>query len=135
LGTSEEEGFFDMKARRARIVLRSISSIKQEWTASLTGKSQKVKKFDESTIVVTGLETVAKIFSKSRMEILRAIITQKPKSIYELAKILDRDFKNVYSDVQFLNDIGLIKLKDTTSTRKGLMPVARFSGVEFDLVA
>ncbi len=124
-----------MKARRARIVLRSISSIKQEWTASLTGKSQKVKKFDESTIVVTGLETVAKIFSKSRMEILRAIITQKPKSIYELAKILDRDFKNVYSDVQFLNDIGLIKLKDTTSTRKGLMPVARFSGVEFDLVA
>lgn len=124
-----------MKAKRAKIVLKSISSIKQEWTASLNGKGKKPTKMDDCTIVVTGLETVAKIFSKSRMEILRAIITQKPTSIYDLAKILDRDFKNVYSDVQFLNDIGLIKLKETSSTRKGLMPVARFSGVEFDLVA
>ena len=69
------------------------------------------------------------------MEILRAIITQKPESIYDLAKIVNRDFKNVYSDVQFLNNLGLIKLKETGSPRKGLMPIAKFSGVEFDLAA
>jgi predicted transcriptional regulator len=49
--------------------------------------------------------------------------------------MLNRDFKNVHSDVQFLNDVGLIKLKETGNNRKGLKPIAKYSGIELDLVA
>lgn len=122
-----------MKAKKAKIILQSVENIKSDWSSALKGKAK--AKVDDDAIIVTGLETVAKIFSKPRMEILRAIITQKPQSIYELAKIVERDFKNVHSDVQFLNDIGLIKLKETGDVRKGLKPIAKFSGVELDLVA
>ncbi len=122
-----------MKAKKAKIVLQSVASIKEEWTASLGGKVRSTPKNDE--IIVTGLETIAKIFSKTRMEILQAIITRKPQSIYELAKIVDRDFKNVYADVQFLNDVGLIKLKETGDSRKGRKPIAKYSGIELNLVA
>jgi len=122
-----------MKAKKAKIVLQPLDSIKSEWTAALSGKVKSMPQDDE--IIVTGLETIAKIFSKTRMKILQAIITRKPQSIYELAKIVERDFKNVYADVQFLNDVGLIKLKDTGDSRKGLKPIAKYSGIELDLVA
>ena len=122
-----------MKPKKAKLVLQSVEDIKKEWVSALKGKTK--SSAGENVIVVTGLETIAKIFSKPRMEILQAIIAKKPKSIYELAKILDRDFKNVYSDVQFLNDVGLIELKETGDNRKGLKPIAKYSGVELDLAA
>ena len=122
-----------MKPKKAKLVIKSLDEVKQEWVAALKGKTKSIT--GANVIVVTNLETIAKIFSKPRMEILQAIITKKPQSIYELAKILNRDFKNVYSDVQFLNDVGLIKLKETGDNRKGLQPIAKYSGVEFDLVA
>ena len=49
--------------------------------------------------------------------------------------MVDRDFKNVHSDVKLLSEIGLIDLKETTDARKGLRPVAKFSGIELDLAA
>lgn len=122
-----------MKAKKAKIVLQTVDDIKQEWTAALKGKIKAKPKGDE--IIVTGLETIAKIFSKTRMEILQVIITRKPQSIYELAKMVSRDFKNVYSDVQFLSDVGLIRLKGTGDSRNGLKPIAKYSGIELDLVA
>jgi len=122
-----------MKAKKAKIILQSVEDIKKEWTKALKGKVKSKPKGDE--IIVMGLDTIAKIFSKTRMEILRTIITQKPQSIYELAKMVDRDFKNVHGDVQFLNDVGLIKLKETGDSRKGLQPIAKYSGIELDLVA
>jgi len=122
-----------MKAKKIKITIQTVDDIKSEWKLALKGKVKSKPKDDE--IIVAGLKTIAKIFSKTRMEILQTIITKKPQSIYELAKMLDRDFKNVHSDVQFLNDIGLIGLKETKEGRKGMKPFARYSGIELDLVA
>ena len=69
------------------------------------------------------------------MQILQTIAKEKPKSIYELAKILDKDFRNVHTDVKYLNAVGLIELRETNSSRNGLKPVALFSGIEFDWAA
>ena len=86
--------------KHAKIIIRSVDSIKKDWKAALKGKKKSIQKADE--VIFTGIETVAKVFAKTRMEVLRAIILKKPNSIYELAKMLDRDFKNVYSDVKSL---------------------------------
>ena len=122
-----------VKPKKAKIILQSLDGTKAEWKAALKGKLRGIQPNDE--IIVLSLETIAKIFSKTRMQILQAIISQKPKSIYELAKYVERDFKNVHSDVQFLNDVGLIKLQETQSSRNGLKPVAKYSGIELDLIA
>lgn len=122
-----------MKMKHAKIIIRSVDSIKSEWKTALKGKKKALPKGDE--VIFIGIETVAKVFAKTRMQVLRTIITKKPNSIYELAKMLDRDFKNVHSDVRLLSDIGLIELKQTKDARKGLKPVARFSGIELDLAA
>ena len=122
-----------MKLKHAKIIIRSESAIKSEWTEALKGSKKSIQKDGE--IVLASLDTVAKIFSKVRMEILRVIITEDPSSIYDLAKRVNRDFKNVHFDVKLLSQIGLIELKKTGDARNGLHPIAKFSGIDVDLAA
>jgi predicted transcriptional regulator len=122
-----------MKKKHAKIIVKTIENSKREWKEALKGKKKGLQKDDE--IIFVSLEAIARVFSKGRMEILRTIIQKHPKSIYELAKILDRDFKNVHTDVKLLADIGLIDLKETGNNRNGLVPLAKFSGIDLDWAA
>ena|SRR3990167_10038114 len=122
-----------MKRKNAKIIIKSVSEIKKEWKEALKGKKRGSQKDNE--LIFTGLETAAKVFTKNRIEVLKVIISEQPKSIYEISKIVKRDFKNVHSDVKFLAEIGLIELKESGDPRGGLIPVAIFSGIELDLAA
>ncbi len=122
-----------MKKKHAKIIVKTIENTKQEWKEALEGRRKGIQKNDE--IIFTSLEAVARVFSKGRMEILRAVIQDRPKSIYELAKLLKRDFKNVHTDVKLLADIGLLDLKETGNSRNGLIPLAKFSGIDLDWAA
>ena len=57
-------------------------------------------------------ESLGRVITGARIELLHAIRISKPKSIQELAKIVERDFKNVYQDVKLLAECGLIELKE-----------------------
>jgi len=122
-----------MKLKKAKIVIRSVNDIKSEWKEALSG--QKKSRPGKDEIVITSFDILAKIFSKTRMEILRVIITERPRSIYEVAKLVKRDFKNVHADIRLLTDIGLLELKEAGDSRNGLIPVPKFSGIELDLAA
>lgn len=122
-----------MKLKKAKIVIKSVDTIKEEWKDALKGNKKSIQKDNE--LVFTGPETVAKVFSKTRLEILLTIINQDPRSIYDVAKILKRDFKNVHSDIKFLEEVGLIELQETNDARNGLRPIAKFSGIELNLAA
>jgi predicted transcriptional regulator len=56
------------------------------------------------------------LLSDERARILHTIKTKNPPSIYNLAKILGRDFKSVREDVKLLQGFGFLEL-DTN--RKG----------------
>ncbi len=71
-------------------------------------------------------ETLGKVITGARLELLSAIKHQKPRSIQELARIVDRDFKNVYNDVKLLAEYGLIDLKES-GPRKAAVPMAKYS--------
>ena len=55
-------------------------------------------------------------FTDKRVELLKAIKKHEPKSIYGLAKILKRDYKNVYDDVKNLRMLGFISKKELKVT-------------------
>jgi predicted transcriptional regulator len=61
-------------------------------------------------VYFTSLEAVRSLLSDKRMALLHLIRECRPKSIYELAKISGRDFKNVHSDVTLLKRYGLIRM-------------------------
>ena len=122
-----------MEKRTAKIRVRSIEEISKEWKMAFEGKFRYIQ--PESELVFVEFEAVAQIFSRTRMELLKCLLTSDPKSIYELAKFLGRDFKNVHQDVEFLRGVGLLDLVATGGARKELKPVARYSSIELELVA
>lgn len=59
-----------------------------------------------------GLAVLRQILSNEKARLLHVIKTQKPDSIYDLAKKLGRSFKSVRDDVKLLERFGFIELTE-----------------------
>lgn len=57
-----------------------------------------------------GLSALRKILTKEKARMLDTIKYKKPKSIYALAKLLERPFKAVMDDIKLLERFGFIDL-------------------------
>jgi len=57
-----------------------------------------------------GVLALRQLLSNEKARILHVIKTQKPKSIYDLAKKLNRGFKSVNDDIKLLERFGFIEL-------------------------
>ncbi|MEK6889334.1 MAG: hypothetical protein AABW80_04475 [Nanoarchaeota archaeon] len=70
-----------------------------------------------------GLSALRKLLSNEKARLLNVIKTKKPKSIYELAKMLGRDFKSVKEDIKLLERFGFIDMiAEKTGKRERLKP-------------
>ena len=121
-----------MKLKRAKIVIQSIGDVKKEWRAALKGKVRSIQARNE--VVFLSLESLAKLLTQARLQLMATIVKEKPKSIYALAKLVRRDFKNVHSDVLLFSELGFIELK-SRGLRAALTPIAKYSGFEVNLAA
>ncbi|MEK6800755.1 MAG: hypothetical protein AABY10_06370 [Nanoarchaeota archaeon] len=71
-----------------------------------------------------GLATIRKILTNEKARLLHTIKSQKPKSIYHLAKLLKRDFKSVSDDVKLLEKFGFLDLlAEKSGNRERLRPI------------
>ncbi len=61
-----------------------------------------------------------------KIEILSIIVNIKPKSIYELAQILERSLAPVQKDCQILERTGFIKFQKEKGGRGSIKPILRF---------
>jgi len=60
----------------------------------------------------SGVSALRQVLSKEKARILEIIKTEKPSSLYNLAKKLGRNFKSVHEDVKLLERFGFIELKE-----------------------
>jgi len=71
-----------------------------------------------------GISALRKLLSNERARLLHTIKTKSPKSIYELAKLLSRDFKSVQQDIKLLERFGFLDLvSEKSGKRVRLKPV------------
>ena len=71
-----------------------------------------------------GLALFRRLLSNEKARLLTTIKKRKPKSIYELAKFLQRDFKSVIEDIKLLEKFDLIDMiEEKTGKRNRLKPV------------
>lgn len=69
-------------------------------------------------VCFTSLEAARNLLTPNRLALLRAIRTRRPGSIYELAKTLNRDLKNVQVDLRVLEEYGLVRITKGRSVGK-----------------
>ena len=68
--------------------------------------------------------------------VLSAILIHKPKSVYELAKLVDMDVSNLNKLILFFEVVGAIRIKTSTSGGRTVKtPVVEYEQIEFDLKA
>lgn len=99
-----------MKTKRALLIVESAKSAMDRAAREMKKPSGK---YSGATILsFSSFETMGKIITPARLELLATIRRSKPKSIQELSRIVKRDFKNVYQDVKALAEAGLLELKE-----------------------
>jgi len=78
------------------------------------------------------MEVFNRTFTEKRINMLKVIRGKKPQSLYALARILGRDFKNVHTDARMLEANKLIFLKKVKNGKRvSLKPVSRADEIEF----
>ena len=61
-------------------------------------------------VYFTSLAAARNLLTPSRLALLRSVRTKRPHSIYELAKVVGRDLKNVQGDLRTLERYGLVRM-------------------------
>jgi predicted transcriptional regulator len=122
-----------MNSKKITVIIKSGKQLKSEVIQALQGKKKYIQA--KNHIVFNSVKSFTRILTRNRLEILIHLNHHNPKSIYELAKELKRDFKNVHGDVRKLAHLGLIKLEKSHEQRGRLIPRAKYSGLQLSLIS
>lgn len=108
---------------------KTITLTEKEGTFSTIFNRFKGKKAHASEIA-----NLRQLLSNERARILHIIKTKKPASIYELAKLLGRDFKAIRQDIRLLEHFGFVELISSHKQgRERLRPVVDIDEVVINI--
>ena len=81
----------------------------------------------EEKLSFESLDSLRKVLTPKRLELLHIIKNEEPKSIYKLAKLTRRNIKNIRNDLSKLEKLDLIEMvKDVDDSRNSIMPVLKY---------
>lgn len=122
-----------MRVKNVTIRIKSLEDIFNEAKDVMKKleRGEKVKKHEG--ISFESLDSMRKVITEERLKILKTIKKDHPSSIYALAKMLHRDIKNTFDDVQFLAKMGLIELKKTKDGREKTTPIVNYDKILLEI--
>jgi len=119
-----------MKVKRIEIEVKPFKADEKD-VAEVFKKISKGEKIREDKIVVESLDELRKVLTKERIRLLHAIRTKKPKSIYDLSLMLERDRKAIITDLEILKRLGLVKIaKRRTMKRIRTVPTVPYTKID-----
>ena len=124
-----------MKVKKIKVQIKSLDDALDEFVEVAKKVQRGVKVAPKTATYVADSETARAIFTESRLKLIQVIKRRAPKSIYELAKIVKRDFKNVYDDVVFLAEVGILGITESKSGRKQKKPSLLCESILFQIAA
>lgn len=81
----------------------------------------------KDTIIFDTLSSFRNFMTLQKLEILTIIASEKPKSVYELAKMVDRSLGPVQNDCNTLESVGFIIFEKQRTGRKTITPKLTFN--------
>ena len=91
-------------------------------------KGKKVK--SHAGISFESIDGLRNLLTNKRLELISVVKRKKPKSIYELSKMLKRDLKSVNIDLKILKNNDFIEFKKVNEGRKRLIPIVEFDKID-----
>ncbi len=96
------------KQKNIKIGLSTEDRVNKEFIEAWHRAEKDKIKVPEERLYFLDPVTFFRVLSKRRIALLQVLHSHGSASIRQLSKILKRDYKNVYQDVQLLKQVGLI---------------------------
>jgi len=122
-----------MKIRKIEIGIKPLKESLREF-ATVWDKLHRGEKVEKrSGIYFESVDDMRKVLTNKRLTILKVIKEEEPKSVYELARVLGRDLKNVNQDLKMLVDIGLVTVEAIKDDKKRIVPHVQYDKILIEI--
>jgi predicted transcriptional regulator len=112
-------------AKTLTIQIRSIGEALEGFKDTFKAAEVGGRVREREGVYFTSMEAARNLLTPNRLALLRAIRTKRPGSIYELAKMVHRDLKNVQGDLKLLERYGLVRMSQEHRKGKRQVTVPR----------
>jgi len=112
-------------AKTLTIQIRSIGEALEGLKGTFKAAEAGGRVREREGVYFTSMEAARNLLTPNRLALLRAIRTKRPGSIYELAKMVRRDLKNVQGDLKLLERYGLARMSQEHRKGKRQVKVPR----------
>jgi predicted transcriptional regulator len=126
-----EEG--KMKVKRLCIGIKSMDEVMKDFAQAANALKRGERVSKKEGLYFTDLQAFRRAITDQRLAILRVIKANAPGSVYALAKILNRDVKNVSLDLKILEELGLVGLRKTKTPRGNVKPTVAYDAINLDI--
>ena len=112
-------------AKTLTIQIRSIGEALEGFKDTFKAAEAGGRVREREGVYFTSMDAARNLLTPSRLALLRAIRTERPGSIHELAKMVRRDLKNVQGDLKLLERYGLVRMSQEHRKGKRQVKVPR----------
>lgn len=128
-----------MKKRKFKIRFQTLDQtfgdFKQGWKAAEAGEPPSTLVASDVPLLMMDFSMFSKVFSSERLRIIHTIQSRHPRSVSELAEILEREQANVHRDVHYLAELGILDLKriKVEGRPETVQPEFNWTGFEIEM--
>ncbi len=123
-----------MRVKNIKLTIKERKTVLHEFAKVLEEARKGELPFAHEEVSFKNIDTLRKVLTKKRMELLHVIKQHVPESVYELAKIVNRDLKSVNTDITVLVNVGLVSLKKLNEERKKTQPRVQFDKLHVEIL-
>ena len=123
-----------IKAETLKLYMESTADFKKKIGKELRAIDKgRAKKMPENSISFQSIDQLRKFLTSKRLELLRVIRYKKPKSIYELAKMVKRTPENVNTYIKFLERLGFVEVTKIKDVREKSVPEVSYDRMTLEI--
>ena len=122
-----------MRVRRLSFGIKSMDEVMSDFALAAKALERGEHVVPKEGLYFTDLRAFRRAITDQRLAVLRTIKAKDPESVYELAKIVQRDVKNVSADLAILEELGLVELKITKTPRGKVKPTVSYDSINLDI--
>jgi predicted transcriptional regulator len=112
--------------------IKPLSEVADEFakTFDAVRTRRRIPKKPREEVGFTSIDAARNFITRERLLLMHTIRTRHPGSLYELAKMVSRDFKNVQEDIRILERHGLVRIaRASRGKRKVKVPQVLFEEI------
>jgi predicted transcriptional regulator len=116
--------------------IKSLDDVMNDFaeTFEAVRSGRRVPKGSREEVGFTSIEAARNFLTRERLALLLTIRTRHPGSLYELARMVKRDFKNVQQDIGILERHGLVRIsKEPRGKRNVKVPQVPFEQISLKI--